>query len=261
MSKTLANPPYGNCKVLDLAGKLMFRCGPDKVQWYLDRDLARVISTDDPFTIQLTFVTNGPGHVGDDYFLQDKANVCVVCASTDMLTMHHVVPRCYRRHFPEQLKSHSSHDVVVLCIDCHEDYEHHAFKLKQEIAKEYGVPVSGKGVCVDECLRLVRSAGGTLSRYRPQLPAKREQELLDVLRDYYGRDAITDEDIEEAAAIDHRVTEDFVHHGKYVVANTPDLEAFVKRWRKHFIVTMKPQHLPDGWDLERTIHRHKEASA
>jgi hypothetical protein len=33
---------------------------------------------------------------------------------------HRVVPSCYRRNFPAQLKSHRSHDVVLLCFECHQ---------------------------------------------------------------------------------------------------------------------------------------------
>lgn len=31
-----------------------------------------------------------------------------------------MIPGCYRRHFPEALKSHRSHDIVLLCLSCHE---------------------------------------------------------------------------------------------------------------------------------------------
>jgi len=31
-----------------------------------------------------------------------------------------VVPACYRRCFPAHLKSHRSHDIVLLCVDCHQ---------------------------------------------------------------------------------------------------------------------------------------------
>ena len=36
------------------------------------------------------------------------------------LTRHHVVPHCYRRNFPQELKAYCSHDVLPLCHSCHE---------------------------------------------------------------------------------------------------------------------------------------------
>ena len=31
---------------------------------------------------------------------------------------HNVVPHCYRSHFPLEMKTHLSHDVVLLCQAC-----------------------------------------------------------------------------------------------------------------------------------------------
>lgn len=36
------------------------------------------------------------------------------------LCRYRVVPSCYRRAMPVHLKSHRSHDVVLLCVTCHE---------------------------------------------------------------------------------------------------------------------------------------------
>ena len=46
-----------------------------------------------------------------------------------------VVPACYRRAFPVHLKSHRSHDVVLLCFDCHEVASKAAERLKGTIAR------------------------------------------------------------------------------------------------------------------------------
>jgi hypothetical protein len=31
---------------------------------------------------------------------------------------HSVVPHCYRKRFPGAMKSHLSHDIVLMCLDC-----------------------------------------------------------------------------------------------------------------------------------------------
>ena len=254
MSKTLSSPPYGNCKVLDGDGELMFRCDDRKTNWYLQRGLARIVS-ENPCTIQLMFEPKGRGHIGDNFFLQEKMNKCVVCGSHDHLTKHHVVPRVYRKFFSEELKSHSSYDVVVLCIKCHEAYEEHAFNLKKIIGDEFGIPVHGTGGIRDERLCRVRMAANALINHRHRMPHARIEELLDRLREHYGKHDITDEDLETANTVDFLSLEGYVYHGKYVVEHLDDLEAFIKKWRKHFIDTMLPQHLPDGWNQERPIQR------
>lgn len=47
----------------------------------------------------------------------------------------------YRRYFPVELKSHRSHDVVLLCIDCHERAHVAAERLMRRLATEHGVPL------------------------------------------------------------------------------------------------------------------------
>jgi len=228
----------------------MFRSEDKRAQWYLKRNLAKIVSEN---VIQLLFEPKGHGHVGDYYYLNEKENRCVVCGSADELTKHHVVPRCYRRYFPETLKSHTSYDVLPLCIPCHEKYEESAFRLKQTIATEYGMPVGGSSQCVDEKLWKVRKAAGALDRTSHTMPAARKEELLQLVRDYYCKQELTDEEIKVAAGLNHKLKSIQVYHGEYVISKTDDLEGFVNRWRNHFVQTMNPQFLPDGWTLDRSI--------
>ncbi len=48
----------------------------------------------------------------------DKENRCCVCGSEGPYSRHGVVPHCYRQHFPLSMKSHLSHDIVLLCPPC-----------------------------------------------------------------------------------------------------------------------------------------------
>lgn len=44
---------------------------------------------------------------------------CVVCGKDNRISKFNVVPHSYRKFFPVDLKSHSSHDIVLLCTRCH----------------------------------------------------------------------------------------------------------------------------------------------
>jgi len=69
--------------------------------------------------------------MNDDAFYQaDRNNSCVRCGTAKDFSRFHIVPSLYRTHFPESLKSHRSHDVVLLCFACHE-----IANKKQEIVK------------------------------------------------------------------------------------------------------------------------------
>lgn len=52
-----------------------------------------------------------------------------------------IVPDCYRKHFPETMKSHRSHDIVLLCIDCHCKAHTGAERIKRQLADAYSVPL------------------------------------------------------------------------------------------------------------------------
>lgn len=78
---------YENWKVYSLQGKLMFRCNQKKARWYLDRELA-VKRDKEEHAIQLTFEAKGQGHDENDYMIEDRKNICVVCASQAGLTLH-----------------------------------------------------------------------------------------------------------------------------------------------------------------------------
>lgn len=45
-----------------------------------------------------------------------------------------VVPACYRKNFPVHQKSHRSHDVLLLCFNCHEVAHKASEQVKRGIA-------------------------------------------------------------------------------------------------------------------------------
>lgn len=58
----------------------------------------------------------------------------VPCAQQCCCPARRVVPSCYRRNFPAQLKSHRSHDVVLLCFECHQT----AHKVGMQLSRAAG---------------------------------------------------------------------------------------------------------------------------
>jgi len=102
-------------------GKLLAYTDKKRLLWYVSKGLATVVAPD-PLTVQLTFE-----HKDDDqrsgnheFYTAARLNRCVTCGETGHYLRYRVVPACYRRALPVELKSHRSHDVVLLCISCHE---------------------------------------------------------------------------------------------------------------------------------------------
>ena len=70
---------------------------------------------------------------------------------------YHCVFYVYR-HFPEILKSHSSHDVVLLCAACHKKSGVFDQQYKLHFANLCNAPYKSGGFAVDGDLRRVKSA-------------------------------------------------------------------------------------------------------
>jgi hypothetical protein len=251
------SPIYGNCRVLAPDGDLLFLCLPKKANWYLSRKLANVIS-EDPMTIQLTFKPNGKGQTGDSYALSEKQNKCVVCGTEIDLTRHHIVPYTYRKHFPEDIKSHNSHDVVPICFQHHKEYEeNYAIQLKRELAKKYKAPLETE-TKVRTDLSLVVKYSKLLMDKPCDLPYSRKKQIIKTIRDYHGIVGKLRQVILTYAYVDLSKSKT-ENHGKTVVnkqIKNKSLQSFVEMWRKHFIKSTNPLFMPKYWSLKRKITKN-----
>ncbi|XP_076956320.1 protein RRP6-like 3 [Bidens hawaiensis] len=213
-------PVYHNCRIYANDGRLLCYCDRRKLEWYLQRDLAKLVDEDPP-AIMLLFEPKGrPEDEGNDFYVQSKKNICVGCGEGNHYLRYRIIPSCYRIHFPEHLKSHRSHDIVLVCVDCHEKAHSSAEKYKKKVALEFGIPlfvhkvvnsseedVSGSSSSVVKLgdsgvspLEL-RTAAMALLRHGPRMPPQRREELTQVVKKYYGGRDISDEDLENALLV------------------------------------------------------------
>jgi len=133
-----------------------------------------------------------PEDEDNDFYIQSKKNICVGCGEGNHYLRYRIIPSCYRVHFPEHLKSHRSHDIVLLCVDCHEVAHAAAEKYKRKIAVEFGIPLYLQRVVhpsqktekqIEENgvspLQL-RTAAMALLSHGPRMPLSRREELTEV---------------------------------------------------------------------------------
>ncbi|XP_057223191.1 exonuclease 3'-5' domain-containing protein 2 isoform X2 [Malurus melanocephalus] len=204
------SPLYDNCFLHAPDGQPLCTCDRKKAQWYLDKGIGELVSTD-PFVVKLRFEPSGRPESQVDYYLTVKENLCVVCGKRESYIRKNVVPHEYRRHFPIQMKDHNSHDVLLLCTSCHAISNYYDNHLKQQLAEEFGAPIGS-----EEGVRL----------------------LEDPLR--------------------RICNESYVPHGLKVVqccakGGLRSLMQLERRWRQHFLDSMKPKHLPEQWSVD---HNH-----
>lgn len=249
---------YQNVDVRHPDGSLMFRTTYERAAWYLSKCLAAVIS-EDPLAIRLAFRPKGPGHANDPYFIQVFSNHCVVCGVSEKLSHHHIVPYGYRRYFPQESRKVGRwmYDVLLLCVPCHDRYERFAHELKEKIAKEYGVPASGTSTLTREDIDVMRACAA-LGRHGDLIPEEKRAPMRAAVEKRFGRSDFSSEELFELKSrVQRSVT--YTPPGELIVPLIQDIDAFAVRWREHFLSTMKPKHLPQGWVADRRIYSEPDS--
>ena len=93
----------------------------------------------------------------------------------DGLLRIHIVPREYRIHFPEELKSHASHDIAAICNPCAITFSSAQTTLRKQIMAELGI--SQKVLPPTSESRRTQRAAGALLTSAKSMPTARVQEL------------------------------------------------------------------------------------
>jgi len=239
---------YGNCCVLSPDDILMFRCNSKKANWYLSRGLAFIV-TDEPLTIKLTFTPKGMGNHHKEYGLSEMKNMCVSCGIEEDLTRHHVVPICYRRYFPLKIKAHNFHDVLPMCVSCHENYERKADELKRILDESYGAPINGE-IIKNELSKYANMAKKLIDP-EVKLPTKRRLSLVKNIKEKFGIKRLSKIRLHEISKI--KCITNRVSHGEIVITKIDDIQLFIEMWRKHFIENNDCKYLPRKWNIKNKI--------
>jgi len=256
------------------------------------------------------------GRSSESCYASKKENRCVVCGVARNFLRYHAVPTCYRCHFPPQYRCNGSHDVILLCVTCHEEASKHVFQLKQQLADEYQAPLnwsneehrkqsaracaarraaaallrSGDSMPLDRILELKSK----LLEWRDHLHSEREagsdsaipadiQEGLDALSSgirkvlfeeeptvsgeviaaaheagkagRYRTGEGSDSDGSRDGTVDNKGKSMRYDHGKVVAERVDDIGALIRRFRAHFVETMKPRFLPSNWCVQHKVSR------
>ncbi|CAM6009797.1 unnamed protein product [Sphagnum balticum] len=215
-------PVYHNCRIFAGDGRLLCYCDRKKLEWYVNRGLAEYVEGEPP-AVRLLFEPKGrPEDENNEFYIQGKTNRCVGCGETSHYLRYRIIPSCYRQHFPEHLKSHRSHDIVLLCVDCHEIAHRAAERYKRQIAIEFAIPLFTQRIAdpagndttgSDGVVPVVqkkdvgvspiqlRNAAMALLRHGTSMPVERRKELEEVVRQYYGGREIGPEDLTAALLV------------------------------------------------------------
>ncbi|BFF88978.1 exonuclease 3'-5' domain-containing protein 2 [Drosophila madeirensis] len=256
---------YDNCLLQAPDGELLCTMDRRKASWYLAQNLGTKVS-EDPFTVRLSFEPAGRavGEVGR-YYQTPKENQCVVCGNREAFIRKNVVPHQYRKHFPMCMKTHTSHDVLLLCPPCHQLSNISDLRVHCKLAAKCDAPFKhSEGNVkyhIDPELKRVKSAAKALLFNGRRIPAQKLEEMRRTLLDFYkDHTEVTEQLLREASEVEYRMeNEDYCQHGEKVVQmyrhEFGGLIELERMWREHFLHTMKPQFLPDLWNVNHNADR------
>jgi len=264
---------YGNWTMLSPSGEEMCKCAKKKADWYLSRNLATLVESKEK-TFRLIFQPAGNGNAGDEYYLGKRDSKCVVCGIEENLTRHHVVPYAYRKNFSLKYKSHSSHDIIVICDECHVQY-HTDFgnKLIHEIDEEMFVTSESSQIKASKTpaftlMRMGLSSANTLVRHREKIPPERQEILWERIEAYFGYRPTIEVLIPLVSEWSQEREEQPVNFTrgcqvakKIEEAGQQSVEAFSQRWRQHFVDSMMPKFLPVGWRVDKELSSDKRVAS
>jgi len=267
-----------NWEVYHPNGTHMFTCGENKAAWYLKRKLAKRTANG---KIMLTFEPKGSGFDSDEIFGKSvRETICVVSGIDEGLQRHHIVPYCYRSYFPKEYKSKNHHDVVLINHIKHSEYEIEATKFKDRIAETYGVPTISE--LNQEYTVKLRALGKTnaklisnvnsLFKSYGKISNEIKLEKLRIIAEaielpfeticnfnyiqlYKIYQVLNEEHLKKQLEFkeNYRKYYDHGYHVMQKLDTEEKIEEFVKLWRTHFIETMNPKFMPNGWSVDFRI--------
>ena len=283
---------YDNITMLDPQGATLSKISAKKARWYVnkgiaewkgkrkdDRDNVNVNDNtdDDPKIIQLKFEPKARSDEGD-YGRSTKQNICVACGDEGGKSQmrFYIVPHTYRSLFPKRYKTRMSHDVVLLCADCHLIVGQ-ASNLRMNELEDRFLPQ--KRYRTDFEQGKVRSSALALINWRHKIPQEKVASHEEIVRTYLARankggdemdtgnariainadeQELTDDLLQSVIDVEYRIENpDYIPGSELVVNsivdNDVEMAKFIRDWRRFFLDTIHPRHLPDGWSVDYPV--------
>lgn len=292
---SMKTPMYDNIHMLDEDREAICTISMKKAKWYIRKNIAEWSSPKegselsknvDVKCIRLLFTHNGANEDEEKksssteklYLRSAKQNICVSCGSDGRHIRHYIVPYSYRSLLPDDYKSHMSHDIVILCPDCHVRCERSTKKRMKRMENELRMKMAdGDAFCSpvieDAHLYHVRSCAIALVKWKNTMPTEKIDSYENEVRCYLadcckndaeketiltGNEPLTKAQLQKVCSVKYRVKNPRYVPGSEVVVRSlkndrEKIEEFIVDWRKHFIAIVDPQHMPTGWRVDNPV--------
>ena len=103
------------------------------------------------------------------------------------------------------MRDHQSHDVLLMCMECHQSSNLADLALRRELAKGCSAPIGIEEDVKsreDFGLKQVRSAARALIKDRSRIPESRARELEKILEDHFEVEVVDEEILKRGSKLD-----------------------------------------------------------
>ena len=293
---SMKTPMYDNIHMLDENRDPLCTISMKKAKWYIRKNIgewttpkegSELAKEKDVKCIRLLFTHNGAKENEETkasseklYLRSTKQNICVCCGSDGHHIRHYIVPYAYRSLLPDDYKSHMSHDIVILCPDCHVRCERSTKKRMKRMESDLRMKMTEADafcspVIEDAQLYHVRSCAIALVKWKDTIPEEKVFEYENTVRSYLadccrneteremllaGDEPLTKAQLQKACSVKYRVKNPKYVPGSEVVVRSLDgdrkkIEEFIVDWRKHFMTVVDPQYMPTGWRVDNPVSK------
>ena len=294
---SMKTPMYDNIHMLDENREPLCTISMKKAKWYIRKNIgewttpkegSELAKEKDVKCIRLLFTHNGANEDEDKkssseklYLRSAKQNICVCCGSDGHHIRHYIVPYAYRSLLPDDYKSHMSHDIVILCPDCHVRCERATKKRMKRMETDLRMKMTeADAFCSptieDAHLYHVRSCAIALVKWKDTIPEEKVSEYENEVRSYVAdcckneeerkvvlageNEPLTKAQLQKACSVKYRVKNPNYVPGSEVVVRSLNndrrkIEEFIVDWRKHFMAVVDPKCMPTGWRVDNPVSK------
>lgn len=163
------------------------------------------------------------------------------------------------------MKEHISHDVLLLCVHCHQKSNITDLKLRKKLAALCEAPISSKDGDTKFIelphIKQIKSFARALLEHSHEIPEERKAVLRKGILDHYpDKTELTEEFLNELNLLStSELCDNFTSHAQkvtdYFNSNNGGLTELEKMWRENFLANMKPKFLPELWSVDHNATR------
>lgn len=180
-----------------------------------------------------------------------KENICVVCGDDYNLSATKVIPKCFTRHFPPEIKT-GSENIISVCKSCLNRVNKHVRAYEQKLYQEYSIDIEYYNnlnlLC--DCYKLAKNYLDNSADIKRNKVLRRLTRLLYPLyfkQEYVHTMKLTREHMEEFIKdVDNNKiidpSKDYLNDE--LVLRFGDMMKFKDCWLKAFTENIDMQHLP-----------------